>query len=363
MRQWQAGDPIEGGNEIGVPDIYYFDYLKDRSDDDYRSSGDSYGGQVSSKPVLPYDEILKIAKESFDAGNYEGALNCYNQALDRHYSEEAKCGKAECLHKLARNDEASLLFFELGDRHTWGDGDKNVAVNYYKKSLECNPNNEDSLDNLGYALRELERYGEALTYYGRIRHKDVGWAMAICYMRLKKYENAIPLLDKEIKECPHCDNHLDEKCECLIGLNRKGEAIRLWKNFIVFLMDNECYERALERLDLLSKNTRDEDIFIGENRDKCLNEKEILDARFNVISKAMSEYHMYNPNGLDENDLKGFMKFISEESGESVDDIVRWYRTPMLGTSPFRSICINHLHYVHWDKIVNMYEQGKLKDL
>ena len=35
------------------------------------------------------------------------------------------------------------------------------------------------------------------------------------------------LLDKEIKECPHWDSHLDEKCECLIGLHRKNEAITL----------------------------------------------------------------------------------------------------------------------------------------
>ena len=72
---------------------------------------------------------------------------------------------------------------------------------------------------------------------------------------------------------------------------------------------------------------------------------------------------MYNPNGLDENDLKGFLKFVCEQSGESVDDIVRWYTTPMLGSSSFKAICGKYLHYSHWDKIIDMYKNGKLKDL
>lgn len=363
MRMWEAGDPIEGGNEIGIPDVDYFDYLKDKSyDDDYESAySDEY--HISKEHFLTYEELLKMAKELFDDKNYEGALNYYNQALDRHYSKEAEFGKAECLHKLGKNHEASQLYYRLGERYTWGDDDKNIAVEYYKKSLECDPNNEDALDNLGYSLRELGKYNEALTYYKRINKKDVSWAMAMCYMGLKQYENAISLLDVCIKECPHCDNHLDEKCECLIELHRKDEAIQLWKKFIDFLMGNECYERALDRIDLLSENTQKEDTFINDRRDKCLKEKESLDIRFEAIFNVMTNYHMYNPNGLDENDLKGFLKFVCEQSGESVDDIVRWYTTPMLGSSSFKAICGKYLYYSHWDKIVDMYRNGKLKDL
>ena len=28
MREWQVGDPIGDGNDIGVPDVAYMDYLK-----------------------------------------------------------------------------------------------------------------------------------------------------------------------------------------------------------------------------------------------------------------------------------------------------------------------------------------------
>lgn len=34
MREWQVGDPIGDGNDIGVPDIPYMDYLKNSEDDE-----------------------------------------------------------------------------------------------------------------------------------------------------------------------------------------------------------------------------------------------------------------------------------------------------------------------------------------
>lgn len=365
MRMWEPGDPIEGGNAIGIPDVDYFDYLRTGSRrDDRRSRDSSRERHIPQKRNFTREEVLKMARQALDRQDYTNALKLYERALEFGYSEEGKCGKAECLHKLGRDQEASRLYYELGDRYTWGDRDeKKIAVKYYKKSLECDANNEDALDNMGYALRGLERYDEALTYYRRIRHKDVDWAMAMCYMELKKYGDAIPLLDNVIRECPYCDSHLDEKCECLIGLNRKNEAIVLWKNFIDFLMKNDCYERAIERLDMLSQNTKTEGDFITDRRQKCIKNKNLLDARFKRISDAMSQYHMYNPKGLDENDLKGFLKFVCEESGESVDDIIRWYETPMLGSSSFRKVCLDHLFYGHWDRMVKMYEQGKLRDL
>lgn len=44
----------------------------------------------------------------------------------------------------------------------------------------------------------------------------------------------------------------------------------------------------------------------------CL--KESLEIRFKAISKVMSSYRMHNPNGMDENDLCDFMKFVCGQS-------------------------------------------------
>lgn len=363
MRMWEAGDPIEGGNDTGIPDVEYFDYLKDRSyDEENRSSGPSdYGFDVPKRIHLSNDDFMEMAKESFSSGDYLKAIEYCERVLNndiRNY--DALNLKAESLVKLGKNKEASKIYYDMGEWNTYGRSDKELAIEYYKKSLKLDPINEKTLDDLAYSLRMIGRYSEALTYYKRV--KDADWEMAMCYMGMGKYREAIPLLDNVIRDSPLRDDHLDQKCECLIELGRKREAVTLYKNFIDLLMDMECYEWALERIDLLSKIIPN-DPFIEDRREKSLKNKELLEIRFKSILKVMSNYRMYNPNGLDENDLYGFIKFVCEESGESVDDIVRWYTTPMLGSSSFKAICGDYLHYSHWEKIVKMYDEGKFKDL
>lgn len=361
---WEAGTPIEGGNDTGIPDVKYFNYLKSSYDDEhYPSSSAMDFDYPQEKTTLTYDELISKAKMLFVQKDYARSLDYYNQALERSYDGvDALCGKAECLIKMGENKQASEIYYRIAYMNTWGDSDKELAIKYYKKSLALDSTNEETLGNLAYSLRMTGRYSEALTYFKRIKHENVDWKMAMCYMGMKEYGKAIPLLDKVIADCPFCDDHLDEKCECLIKLGRKDEAIILYKNFIDFLMDNECYERAIKRIDLLSKIVSN-DSFVNDRKEKSLIMKERLEMRFKSILNVMSKYHMHNPNGLDENDLYGFIKFVCEESGESVEDIVRWYNTPMLGSSSFSAICGRVLHYSHWGKITKMYKDGKFKDL
>ena len=35
MREWQVGDPVGDGNDIGVPDTKYMGYLKNKQENDY----------------------------------------------------------------------------------------------------------------------------------------------------------------------------------------------------------------------------------------------------------------------------------------------------------------------------------------
>ncbi|WP_406533273.1 tetratricopeptide repeat protein [Methanobrevibacter sp.] len=365
MRMWEAGDPIEGGNDTGIPDVEYFDYLKGRSyDEENRSSGASNRDfDVPKRIHLSDDDLMKMANESFRLGDYMKAIEYCDQIIKWNMSNyDALALKGKCLAKLGKNKEACDIYYYIADRNTWGDGDKELAIEYYKKALKFDSTNEKILDNLAYSLKMIGRYSEALTYYKRVTQENVDWDMAMCYMGMKKYAEAIPLLDNVIRESPFRDDYLDQKCECLIELGRKGEAVVLYKNFVDFLMDEECYEWALKRIDLLSKIIPN-DPFIEGRREKSLKNKELLEIRFKSILKVMSNYSMYNPNGLDENDLYGFIKFVCEESGESVDDIVRWYRTPMFGSLYFKALCYDILHYTHWEKIEKMYDEGKFKDL
>ena len=372
LRMWEPGDPIEGGNDTGIPDVKYFDYLKDGDEDDddyYDNSGyddygdyDDYDEYPPKRRGLSFNEAMSNAKSLFDSGNYSESLDWYNIALDIRHDEGAERMKAECLHKLGHDDDASEIYYNLGDRYAYGDSDKQVAVDYFKKALELNQNNEKVLVDLGYVLWRLGRNRQALTYYSRVKHEDVKWNMAMCYMNLKEYNNAIPLFDKVFKANPFRDDFLDQECECYVALNRKSEADSLCKNFIDFLMENECYDYALERIDLLSKSSGNES-FIKDKREKCLERKKVLDERFEKIGIAISNYHMYNPNGLDINDYSGLFKFIYEETGESLDNIMKWYATPSMSLFSFGKLCLSKLHYVHWDNIYSLYGEGKFKGL
>lgn len=49
------------------------------------------------------------------------------------------------------------------------------------------------------------------------------------------------------------------------------------------------------------------------------------------------------------------MEYISEKSGESIEDILRWYQLPMLDDFRFYYKCNDNLHYHHWDTILMIY--------
>ena len=46
MRDWQVGDPIGDGNDIGVPDIPYMGYLRDS--DEELSTADTFKFYMNS---------------------------------------------------------------------------------------------------------------------------------------------------------------------------------------------------------------------------------------------------------------------------------------------------------------------------
>jgi len=349
MREWQVGDPIGDGNDIGVPDIPYLDYLKDR-DDDYQE----YGGRDYSSVTHDYEYCIKRAREFADMEEYYKAINYYDLALEKSYhDEDALIGKAECLEKLGEKIEAGACYAILGNSKDFHD-EEELAIKYYKKASELNPNDEESIEKVANFLRNLERYSEALSYYERVHNEFRDLNIARCYEGLGNYAEAIPYFDKNTREFPFSDDILDEKCECLIKFNRKDEAINCYKEFIDFLMSEECYERAIERIDLLSEIIPNDE-FIEDRRNKCLKNKEELNKRLSKVLEAISSHHMYNPNGLDENDLRGFMEYVSEKSGESIEDILRWYSLPMDDSLNFQVKCNDMLYYSHWVCILKMY--------
>ena len=85
MREWQVGDPIGDGNDIGVPDTKYMAYLRnDNENNQYKNS--------SSKDIVlsnQYrDEAWKLKGEDkfYDALSFINAAIRYNPDDDRNWN-------------------------------------------------------------------------------------------------------------------------------------------------------------------------------------------------------------------------------------------------------------------------------------
>jgi len=87
------------------------------------------------------------------------------------------------------------------------------AMEYYRKSLEINPQYEDALNNMGYALAGLKRHAEAIPYYEaalRIKpnHVEVHNNLGNALSELGRIDEAIAHYRFVLKEKPdHADAH------------------------------------------------------------------------------------------------------------------------------------------------------------
>ena len=63
MREWQVGDLIGDGNDIGVPDVKYMDYLKNK-DNDAPIKNTNVKSSDIKKSKLYQDEALKYVNKA-----------------------------------------------------------------------------------------------------------------------------------------------------------------------------------------------------------------------------------------------------------------------------------------------------------
>lgn len=320
MREWQVGDPIGEGNDAGVPDIPYMGYLNNGNYDDdvdyvHSEGGDyyypskSYGDEEKKekKPKGPsFNDYMNRARELSEKECYYKAVEYYDLALDKKpYHHEALLEKAECLEKIGKYEEASQCYYDLGFSGALSSQDDKLkeAVKYLKKAVELNPNYNKALTSLGHALSRLKRYDEALTYYGRVETEDelesVDWHMSRCYMNLGQYQDAIDSLDKCLARSPERGDWLCQKCECLVKLNRKDEAISEYESYIDDLISKDCYYIAIDKLDEFSKVIPDDDYFKNK-KEECMEKNGILRKKFLAVFDAIDSYKKLNGNDLSE---------------------------------------------------------------
>ena len=492
MREWQVGDPIGEGNDIGVPDIKYMDYLK--------NNGENYGerknnpNSIDTKKSRKFqDEAVKLWEENkltdalsyinsaihynpnddenwnvkglilwdmaerdidkfyeackcfnnaliikpdgkilkknkarciTDLARYYYAINDYSLAMSRineslsliedktadYYAtalnlksciyfseldygkaleyinkalkispndeiiqqnrenilntgyvndEDSFCDAAEYNLKLGNTGKASKYYYDLGFKFEYSEDEKEKSVKYYKKAIDINPSYNKALIHLGYTLKDLGRYREAITYFERANTWDDGevWHIANCYMELKEYSSAIPYLDKCIERAPLRDDWTEQKFECLLAIN-KTEAIGFYHSYAKFLRSEGYYFESLKYLDKILE-LKSDDTYAISQKQKYLKNKRII-SLYNILN-AVYQTKCSTLSGSDE-DLKAFMEDISKRSGESIENILNFYKYPKDDDYDFKRLFDIYISDYKWKKIFNIYDIGSIGD-
>ncbi len=216
MREWQVGDPTGDGNDIGVPDVKYMDYLKNKDDDAAMRNRNVNPSEIE-KSKMYQDEAVKLYQEK----KFYDALTFINAAIKRNPNDEENW-----------NLKGIILF------NIFMDNDKDVAFEAYEsynKALELDPYNKTirnnkamlltywALESFKISVAEAEkRVNEALSFFEDETCQEYPVALYIKAYILnvnRNYDEALDYINKGLKALPDDEVMLELRREILDNRN------------------------------------------------------------------------------------------------------------------------------------------------
>ena len=209
MREWQVGDPVGDGNDIGVPDTKYMGYLKNNQRDTSYSNNidkskkyrdEAWDLKVKHKLMEAesvIDEAIRINPNSYDNWNVKGLMLWQK-------------------------------FEEMYDKNSYFTA--NEAYNCFNKALEINPTNNILKDN---KMLFLYDWADALyddyNMYESLEHIDE--YLSIANNNSNDYARGINL-----KGC------------ILDKLGKDTEALKCFDKALEISPDNKTFQKNQKRL-------------------------------------------------------------------------------------------------------------------
>jgi len=200
---------------------------------------------LPSPPMTAEAESLFYqGNEQFDAGNYQEAIGCWDQALSiKPDLYEAWANRALALSNLGRNEEAVASYdraLEIQPEYDIAWSNRGVALKNlnryeealasYDRALEIQPHFYDPWLNRGTLLGALKRYDEAIASYEKavaiepLRHDAWLWRGNIL-MVTERYNDAIGNWHQVLKLRPNLPRAWTQQAIALFHLGRYQEAI------------------------------------------------------------------------------------------------------------------------------------------
>ena len=221
MREWQVGDPIGDGNDIGVPDTKYMGYL--RKDNENNQSGNiSIKDMELSKQY--FEQALKLKNEE----KFHEALSYINAAI-RCYPDAPGYWNLK-----------GIILWNIMENN----GDVNVgmeAYNCFNEALTIKPdvetfkiNKMNFLSVWGLALfsagdfdQAMARANESMALNDNKSHPAYIHCLTVkagFYILKKDYTKAIKYCDEALEICPDDATLIGLKIDA-VALQRKQDLI------------------------------------------------------------------------------------------------------------------------------------------
>ena len=210
MREWQVGDPIGDGNDIGVPDVPYMDYLKKH---DYGKT--ERRSRNVSKSELFLEEALRLKKDGkfYDALAFINAAITYNPGLCENWNV-----RGIILWNIYENDNYDVAF-EATDSFTRAleiEPQNRTVANNKAKFLTLWAMKEYGAENFGFAEANAD---EALATFKDKTYYEYAMALFIkarIFRQRCEYGEALEYYDMVLELYPNDEGVKKEKEEVLV---------------------------------------------------------------------------------------------------------------------------------------------------
>lgn len=118
MREWQVGDPVGDGNDIGVPDTKYMSYLRNNDEN-------TISNNCSSKDIKRSKQYQEEALKLNEENNFYDALSFINAAIRYNPDDSSNWNvKGIILFNIYRTNDSNVF---------------SEAYDAYNKALEIEP--------------------------------------------------------------------------------------------------------------------------------------------------------------------------------------------------------------------------------
>lgn len=164
MREWQVGDPVGDGNDIGVPDTRYMGYLKDDENEDekvedFRFYFTQFHEDFMTQKYDTAFNFLKRASESYqDLNSYQRS-----QLSDNPFSHPFVAELCSKIYNM--RDERQSAVIDIINRH-------NVPIVICDNCKNIYPNHIERCDNCGKSF-EKSPYDEAADKLAKILQRII----------------------------------------------------------------------------------------------------------------------------------------------------------------------------------------------